>query len=293
MAELQTQVWVNQLMKNFYPDASFLAHVKDFSQFVDNDKINLAETGLDPIVLVNNTTYPIAVNQRVDTPLSFELDKFETENTLVRRPEVIEYAYDQLESVLMGHRSVLRARTAQKAAHAFAPQQNSANTPVLVTTGANDGTGRKRLLIEDVLRLKTTYDYLDYPMDKRFLVLDPKHVEDLILFDLKAFKDITDFKDSQPQRFAGFNILQFTKNPTYNATTLQKKPFGSVAILPTDTFSSFAFYSDEVMKADGQVYMYAKIDDPLERASVVGFDKRFIALPIRNKGVAAIVSSLV
>lgn len=292
MAELQTQIWVNQLMQNFYPDASFLAYAKDFSQFVDNDKLNFAETGLDPLVMINNTTYPIAVTQRVDTPISIELDKFETENTLVRRPEVIEYAYDQLESVLMGHRNVLRASTATKAAHAFAPQQNTTNTPVLATTGGDDGTGRKRLLIEDILRLKTRYDEVDYPMDKRYLVLHPKHVEDLILFDLKAFKDITDLKDGQPQRFAGFNILQFTKTPTYNATTLQKRAFGAITE-STDTFSSFAFYSEEVMKADGQVYMYKQQDDPKERATIVGFDKRFVALPIRNKGIGAIVSAKV
>ena len=44
------------------------------------------------------------------------------------------------------------------------------------------------------------------------------------------------------------------------------------------------------MKADGQVHMYARLDDPEERGAIVGFDKRFIALPIRNKGVGAIVS---
>lgn len=290
MANLQKEIWINQLMKNFYPDASFLAYAKDFTQFVDNDKINIADTGVDPLVLINNTTYPIAVSQRVDTPIAIELDKFETENTLVRRPEVIEYAYDQLESVLMGHRNVLRTSTAMKAAHAFAPQQNTAETPVLATTGADDGTGRKRLLIEDILRLKTGYDEYDYPMDKRVLVLHPKHVEDLMLFDLKSFKDITDFKNGQPKRFAGFNVLQFTKTPIYNATTLQKMPFNAVP-LSTDTFSSFSFYSEEVMKADGQVYMYAQEDDPKERATIVGFDKRFVALPMRNKGIGSIVSA--
>ena len=47
------------------------------------------------------------------------------------------------------------------------------------------------------------------------------------------------------------------------------------------------------MRADGEIYMYSRVDDPEERATIVGFDKRFIALPIRNKGVGAIVSASV
>ena len=45
------------------------------------------------------------------------------------------------------------------------------------------------------------------------------------------------------------------------------------------------------MRADGEIYMYANIDDPSERGTIIGFDKRFIALPIRGKGIGAIVSA--
>ena len=53
---LNKQVWTTQLMGNFYPESSFLRYVKDFSTLVDNDIINMAEAGVDPDVLVNNTT---------------------------------------------------------------------------------------------------------------------------------------------------------------------------------------------------------------------------------------------
>ena len=128
-------------------------------------------------------------------------------------------------------------------------------------------------------------------LDKRYLVLNPSHLSDLILFDVKAFKDIVDIKDGVPQRFAGFNMLQTSITPKYNSTNNKKVAFGSVAS-STDTFCSFAFYSDEVMKADGEVYMYIRMDDPELRGTIVGFDKRFIAVPIRNKGIGAIVSAM-
>ena len=73
---LNKQVWTTQLMSNFYPESSFLRYVKDFTTLVDNDIINMAEAGVDPNVLINNTTYPIKVVQRVDKPISIELDLF-------------------------------------------------------------------------------------------------------------------------------------------------------------------------------------------------------------------------
>lgn len=288
MAGLRKEVWINQLMKNYYPDSSFLAYAKDFTPLVDNNAINLAEAGIDPTVLVNNTTYPINVLQQVDKPIRLELDKFETENTLIRHPEVVEYSYDQLESVLMGHRNVLRATTGAKAAHAYSPTADNVNTPVIGTSGASYN-GRKRITIEDILHLKERFDNLDIPLEDRYLVLHPSHVTDLILLDTKSFKDIADIENGQPKRLAGFGILQFSKTAYYDST-LSKKSFGST-IVDGDMFSSFAFQSGEVMKADGNVELYSTEKDPKERATIVGFEKRFVALPFRNKGIGSIVSS--
>jgi hypothetical protein len=114
----------------------------------------------------------------------------------------------------------------------------------------------------------------------------------LILFDVRAFKDLTDIVDGKPKRFAGFNVLQTSATPFYNATSLEKIAFTKTPG-DTDVFCSFAFQKEEVMKADGTVHMYAKYDDPEERGTIVGFDKRFIAVPIRNKGIGAIVSKKV
>lgn len=289
MSTLEKEVWLNQLMKNFYPETSFLNFTVDFSAFVDNNKLNMAEVGFDPEVMVNNTTYPIEVIERNDNAISIELDLYETKNTLVRKATAVELSYDKLESVIYGHRQALQAMAGAKAAHAFTPNSDSAYTPVITTTG-DIKEGFKRLVPEDILKLKRRFDEWDINPETRILVLHPAHLEDLILYDLKAFKDLTEWKEGRPSRFAGFNVLQFTKNPVFNATTLKKKPFGS-AKENTDTYCSFAFCSDEVMKADGEANMYSISNDPKERATVIGFDKRFVALPIRNKGIGAIVTA--
>lgn len=289
MATLNKQVWVDQVLEGFYPDSSFLKYVKDFSSLVDNDKINIAEAGVDPEVIINGTTYPIPITLRTDKPISIELDKFETENTVIIRPDVIEYSYDQLESVIRGHRASLRAKTAAKAAHAYAPQKDSVYTPVIKTTG-NECNGRKRIQFSDIIELKNRFDMVDTPLESRYLVLSPQHVTDLLLEDIKLFKDLTNIKEGKPFNFAGFYMLQTSVTAKYklSGSTFEKIGFENDGT--SKNFCSFAFQADEVMKADGELYMYHRPDDPELRGDVVGFDKRFIGLPLRNKGIGAIVS---
>lgn len=288
---LNKEVWISQILEGFYPDNSFLRKTVDYSQFVDNDRLHIASAGIDPKVLINNTTYPIKVVEREDEDNEIALDKFETENTIVRRPEALEYSFDKLESVIGQHRATLRKSVAMKAAHAFAPEQDTHDTPVITTTGTVAG-GRKRLCFADILTLKERFDDAEIPLDERYIVLHPKHVSDLLLEDIELFKDLTNMKDGEPFKFAGFGCFSFSQMPTYRMaeSVLKKVAYGAVA-QEDDQFASVAFYAKEVMRADGEIYMYSTVDDPKERGTIVGFDKRFVALPIRGKGIGAIVSS--
>lgn len=286
---LNKQVWINQIKEGFYPERSFLNKVEDFTDLVDNDMLHFPSAGIDPKVLINNSTYPIKIVGREDEDNAIVLDKFETENTLVRRPDAIEYSYDKLDSVIRQHRSTLQTTTARKAAHAFAPSKDTNETPLVLTTGAAS-RGRKRITFEDLLALKERFDDALIPLEDRYIILHPRHVTDLLLEDVKLFKELTDIKDGEPTKFAGFGCYQFPFMPTYKASgeNWEKVAYNDEQ---TQQFASVAFYAHEVMKADGEIYMYARYDDPEERGTVVGFDKRFIALPIRGKGVGAIISA--
>lgn len=288
---LNKQVWISQIKEGFYPERSFLKKVEDYSDLVDNDMLHFPSAGIDPKVLVNNSTYPIKIVGREDEDNAIVLDKFETENTLVRRPDAIEYSYDKLDSVIRQHRSTLQTTTARKAAHAFAPSKDTNETPLVLTTGAA-ARGRKRITFEDLLALKERFDDALIPLEDRYIILHPRHVTDLLLEDVKLFKELTDIKDGEPTKFAGFGCYQFPFMPTYKASgeNWEKVAYNDEQ---TEQFASVAFYAHEVMKADGEIYMYARYDDPEERGTVVGFDKRFIALPIRGKGVGAIISATV
>lgn len=286
---LNKQIWTDQIMQHFYPDASFLKYAKDMSEHVSYDKINLADAGIDPNVTKDAGVYPIPIVDRTDTALELSLNLYESENTIVQDATITEVSYNKMESVVFGHRNKLTERTGKEAAYSYSPAANTTATPILKTTGETNALGYKKMLPEDIVTLMEQWNSLNYPLDGRYLVLDPRHLGDLIRFDLKYFGNITNIKDAQLNQFAGFNILSYSNPALYKLSDLTKKPYGSVAD-STTTFGSFAFVGSEVMKADGTIDMYARLKDPEYRGDIVGFSKRFLAMPIRNKGISAIVS---
>jgi len=283
MAGLQKEVWTDILLENFYPDGSFIKDARDMSNLVEYNKINLAEVGASPDVLIDNTSYPIAVSSRTDIPHDIALKTLDTTSTVVRNAELMELAYDKMASVLYGHKQELIRASIKLAAWNYAPLSDSAFTPVLTASG-DVANGRRKLKFEDVLKLFTAFNDMDVPADGRILVLNPQHEADLILQDLTMYKSVM----TSGQLFS-FQLRRTSATPKYNASTGGKCAFGAVTA-NTDTLASFAFFKDEVMKAMGTTDMFYTLKDPANKGDIVNFQQRFIALPLRTKYFASIYS---
>lgn len=289
MSELNKEIWLAEIMEKFYPDWSFLSVVRDLSMFVENNTLNLADAGVDPNVLINNSTYPIPYAQRSDVPLALPMDTYDTENTLVRNIEEMETSYDKMASVILGHKNALLNKLAQKAAHAYAPSADGTYTPVLSTSGATDGNNFKKITLDDILRLALAFDKLDAPDTGRILVLNPEHARILAMEDKALFKQF--MEENQGFSLFGFKVFKYSKTPVYNKTNGQKVAFGATPAPSTDTISSIAFLSTEVCKAQGDFEMFARQKDPGERGDIIGFQMRALTLPMRNKYIAAIYNA--
>ena len=135
------------LMEGFYPDRSFLARSVDMTPMVEYNKINLAEAGVAPDVLVDNKDYPVPTMSRTDTPLELTLHTFDTKNTVVRNVEEMETAYAKMESVVRQHRNTLQAKTAAYAAHNWAPAKTAELTPAKATAAPG------KISFEDILKM--------------------------------------------------------------------------------------------------------------------------------------------
>jgi hypothetical protein len=286
---LNREIWLAELMEGFYADDLFLSECRDLSPFVDNDIINLAEAGVNPDVLINNTTYPVAVAERADGAIALTIDNFDTENQAVKNADLVELAYDKLASIVYGHKQALRMKIMEKAAHAIAPASNTAFTPIITTTGANDGNGNKKLTFADILKLSQAFDDAEISAEGRILVLTSQHRSDLMNEDRTLFNQMM-----ATNMLYDFKIYKLASKrlPRYNKTTGAKVAFGAAAVPATDVRASIAFHKDEVGRAMGSETMFhSKAEnDPTYRRDVIGFAKRAMVIPIRNKGVAAIYS---
>lgn len=273
---IEKQIWIAMLMEGFYPDRTFLTRSVDMTAMVEYNKINLAEAGVAPDVLIDNTEFPVPTMSRTDTPLELPLHMFDTKNTVVRNVEEMETAYAKMESVVRQHRNTLQAKTAAYAANNWAPEEAKELTPVKTTTGSG------KISFEDILKMDAWFRSQDIDPATLVAVLNPYHLADLQLEDMKLYKAML-----ESNKLFGFSLYTFSQLPYYNQETGKKVAFGTAAA-ETDVQCSL-FYSDqEVMRADGDIEVFAKYKDPGERGDVIGFQKRFTALPIRNKYQAVI-----
>ena len=282
-AGVYTEIWTGELVKKLRAglEATWLDGIPDQSSIVNNDVIHLVEVGVDPDVLINNTTYPIPLQALNDADIAIQLDKFQTKVTPVTDDELYAISYDKMSRVKESHGNAINDSKFQKAAHALCAQQHTATTPVLVTTGARDPeTGRLKLCMQDIINLKRSLDELKVPASGRRLVLCTDHVNDLLETD-QRFKEQynIDRGNGTVGRQYGFDIYEFANNPLYTTAGV-KKAVGASA--DTGEFQcSFAFYVPRVFKATGSTKMYFSeaANDPEYQRNKINFRHYFVCLP--------------
>lgn len=281
-----------ELIKHFRHEATWLNRVPSKNQWVNNDVIRLNEMGADPNVLINNNTYPIPVNDRTDDSTAISLFKYDTENTKVTDDELYGLPYDKIGSVQMQHRETLEEETRMHALHSLAPVANTADTPIIETTGEDDGTGRKRLISKDLINYKKTLDLLKIPKAGRILVLSSEHVADLLIEDKALERQYQNHTGGMiAKNYYGFEIYEDIYSPEYDSN-LDKLAYDSVA---SGRGASVLFHTKGSAKARGsaKAYVAKAQDDPQMRETVMGFRLWFLAIPTRLKGQGAIVSGTV
>ena len=286
-----TEVWTGELVKSLRGglEGSWLDGVPDQSSIVNNDVIHLVEVGVDPDVLINNTTYPIPSQALEDKDIAVKLDKFQTKVTPITDDELYAASYDKMARVKESHANALNDSKFTKAAHALCAQQDSAKTPVLKTTGERDATtGRLRLTMADVVALKAAMDKLGVPAENRRLVLCPDHANDLLLAS-QTFREQynIDRATGKVGKLYGFDVYEYANTPLY--TQAGKKKNLGVAAGDGEFNCSFAFYTPRVFKATGSTKMYYSeaATDPEYQRNKINFRHYFLCMP--KKGDAGVV----
>lgn len=292
------EVWTGEMVKALRAglEATWLDGIPDMSSLAENDVIHLVNVGIDPDVLVNNTTYPIAVQSLTDQDITISLDKFQSKATPVTDDELYALSYDKMSRVKESHSNAINDAKFAKAAHAMSPAKHSSTTPVLKTTGEIVGggaSGRRRLTRADIISLKAAFDAAKIPTAGRRLVLCTDHVNDLLLEDQKFADQYYNYTTGKIANLYGFEVFEFANCPLYT-TAGNKKAVGASATTG-EYQASFAFFDKRVFKATGSTKMYYSeaSTDPENQRNLVNFRHYFIAMPKKSDAIGAIMSEYV
>ncbi len=254
----------------------------DVTQMGEENVIHIPTTEFSPEVLINNKTYPLAIQEYDDDTVIVKLDKYQTKPTKVTDDQIIGASYNKIDAVTRSHTNKISTTKYKKALHALAPDQDDAKTPVLEITGAE-------CTYEDLVALKDKCDELGWPEDGRRLVLCNKHWNAL-LKDRKNFGDqLVNYKKGEVAPvIAGFEIKKYIASPHYNGGV--KKVFGEVPA-SGDKPASVVFVKENIKKKTGLTKQYFSEagKDPKNQANLLGYRHYFIAVPVEKKYIGALV----
>lgn len=281
------------ILSKFRSLGTWLSEVTSKDNWVGNNAIKIPKRKGDsaPLVLINNTVYPMISSGRDDEQVVVSLNKYSTENKHVTADELYAIAYDKEGDINLELKNELEIKVTEHALYSISPASHTANTPVLETTGALDGA-RRRMCKADIITFKGALDKASVPLSGRILVLSSTHANDLLIEDSVFEKGYMNRVDGAiAMNYYGFKIYEEVYTPTYHATTKVKLAFDSVTAGRT---SSIVFHKQTCVKAKGTVERFSrdKKDDPENRKSVVGYDLYFGCFAIQDQGQGAIIDGV-
>ena len=101
------------MIKAFRTDPEGLgwySKIRSFDQYVEKDVIHFVNIGGDPTVLVNNTSYPLEIEELEDGDKAVTLDKYQTKPTRITDDELYSLSYDKKATVIDATRRLFQRR---------------------------------------------------------------------------------------------------------------------------------------------------------------------------------------
>jgi hypothetical protein len=293
-AGIFVEVWLGELIEKFRTAAEQVAwygRIPSYDNYVKNDVIHFVDVGGDPEVLVNNTTYPLEIEDLSDGDKAVSLDKFQSKPTRITDDELHAISYDKMSVVIEKHKDVFVEVRHSRAIHSIAPAGDTDTTPVILTSGAASD-GRKSLTRSDIIAMKKKFDKMNIPVEGRILVLCPDHVADLLEQDQKFSQQYYNYESGKVMNLYGFDVYEYTQCPYYTVATKKKLAYGAIAG-DGDMQASVAFTLKRVMRADGstKVYLRDAATSPETQSNLFSMRTYNVCLPLKSEGLGAIVSA--
>lgn len=268
MAGLQKEVWIAGIQENPIPDNSFVFASTDKSEYVENNKLHLAEAGIEPGVHENyfagsETDLPLATI--TDIPNEVVLNTYSTDRTRHRDLQEVELQYNKRASVTNRHKTALAKNMGIRAAFAWSPATDDTNNKIAVVGGGK--------FLDAIIDMQAFYNGLDI-YDGLNICLTAEHMAIIKKEDKVLYKEILNTSEMY-----GFKVYRYNKTALYTSANA-KKPFGTVKAAG-DKNCSFTWCTNEVFRCFGDTEMYETLRSAASQADEISFAQRALVGNIR------------
>lgn len=258
------EIWVSDVEEALNRNAEFLPYSVDHSAYVAFGTVHIPQSGANPTVNVNPSSFPLTITQRTDTDRTYSLNQYALDPTLITNIDELQVSYDKRQSVLGQQISTLTQSIGDIVATSWAA---SGNANIILTTGAAgtslppSGTGtRKAVTLQDIISLAVKLDKDNVPRQGRKLLMQTD-----MFFELMAISDVlrasyNGFQNSQPNvlqtgtvaMLYGFEIMTRPVVAVFTKTGTTAKAVGAAAAAD-DRLACIAFHSSTVSRALGSM----------------------------------------
>lgn len=283
------EVWERRVREKLSTahEAPFLDDVPELeaeiTEIGEENVIHVALETFAPDVLINNTTYPIEVQDFSDGTKLVTLDKYQTKSTRITEDAAIGASYPKIDNATRGHVRQISRSKYKKAMHAIAPAGNTTKTPVL--------TLPDNFTADDVYNacvdMMQKFNDMEVPEDGRRVIFDGSHIAALLKSEKRHIVKVFNPETGKTTReIAGFEVFTYVANPFYSAAGA-KLAYGATPI-GTDKKASVFFWMDNIGKKTGLTRQYYDKPDTTNQAHRVNYRHYYIFLPLQNEAIGAI-----
>lgn len=291
------EIWINDIVKDFWPDNSFLTKSVDHTPFVDGKTVHVPNAGAAVGVTKNATQFPISVTTREDSDQNYNIDKFYSTPVLVQDLEAVELSYDKRNSLMQQCRESLLDAVSEDVLYKWAG--NLASGASIATTGENEAahlpnatSTRKKMTKADVMSVKKLMDKAGVPAEGRYMLLDAvmydQLVSDLTEAQTVNFLAGADAEQGIVGKYLGFSFLMRSRVLKCNSgSTLS--PWSTACVAGSNA-AGLAWQQSCVSRAMGSVELFEKEKDPTYYGDVFSLAMRAGGCHFRadKKGVVLI-----
>lgn len=176
---LNKELWLPIIEEQLFKNDEFMNVVGiDHSAYVNNLTVHIPQAGANPTISKNLSTFPVAVGQRTDADLTYNIDLYYSPPIRVGVDETQYLSYDKMSSVMSSSLKKLRNVLGNNTLYAWANAVPSAS--IIRTTGsatakalAPSATGtRKDPTLDDFFNANSILDMQNLnPADNRYAIV--------------------------------------------------------------------------------------------------------------------------